>query len=177
MKPWKAIAAALALFVAGVLCGVMTEQLVAHHNNRRKPITPELVGPLGQRVAMMRRLENRLDLTPEQRTRIEVLIRESQQRLRDMWDPIAPRAEEELRHLHRGIELELTPPQRAQFKTLLSQPSRGPRTPGSSRPPGSGRRSAAGTNAPHASAGPTNGEPAAPTNAPTEPRPTNGIAP
>jgi Spy/CpxP family protein refolding chaperone len=177
VKPWKAIAAALALFVAGVLCGVMTEQLVAHHNNRRKPITPDLVGPLGQRVAMMRRLENRLDLTPEQRTRIEVLIRESQQRLRDMWDPIAPRAEEELRHLHHGIELELTPPQRAQFKTLLSQPAHSPRTPGSSRPPGSGHRSAAGTNAPHAPTGPTNSEPVARTNAPTDPRPTNGTAP
>lgn len=176
MKPWKAIAAALALFMAGAFCGVMTEQLVAQHS-RRKPITPDLVGPLGQRVAMVRRLEKRLDLTPEQRTRVEVLIRESQQRLRDMWDPIAPRAEEELRHLYRGIELELTPPQRAQFKTLLSQPSRGPRMLGSSRPPGSGRRSQAGTNAPRGSASLTNSEPAVPTNPPTEPRPTNGAAP
>ena len=176
MKPWKAIAAALALFVAGALCGVMTDQLVAHHN-RRKPIAPDLVGPLGQRVAMVRRLENRLDLTPQQRTRIEVIIRESQQRLRDMWDPIAPRAEEELRHLHREIELELTPPQRAQFKVLLSQPSRGSRMPGSSRPPGSGRRSQAGTNSLPAPASPTNGERGVPTNPPTEPRPTNGTGP
>ncbi len=160
MTPWKAILAALAIFIAGLFCGVTTDQLAARRV--RKSAAPELVGPLGQRVAMMRRLAKRLELTPEQQRRIDTLIRESQQRLRELWDPIAPKAQEEMRHLHKNIELELTPEQRARFKALLNQPPHSNRMTGSPKVPGSSRH-------PPAEANTTGGLPP-PEPAPAEPK-------
>lgn len=129
MKPWKAIVAALVLFLAGFASGTIAAQL--YRLKRPRPPIPtaptgHALQGLGQRIDVLRRLTARLNLTPAQRENIDRAIRESQERLRLMWQPIEPAAKEEVRQLRRRIAAELRPEQRERFESLLRE--RPPRT-------------------------------------------------
>jgi hypothetical protein len=122
VKAWKAIVAALVIFIAGTVSGGL-----AGHLCRAKSQKPSRAsfpgGPpapwLAERLELLRRMENKLNLTPAQCLRVDRAVRESQERIRELWEPVAPQAQEEMRQLCRRIEAELTPPQREQFKRLL----------------------------------------------------------
>jgi hypothetical protein len=130
VKPWKAIVAALLIFVAGAVSGGLAGHLY-RAKSQKPPRALFLRGPaapwLAQRLELLRRLEHKLNLTPAQCQRINRALHESQERIRELWQPVAPQAEEEMRQLHRRIEAELTPGQREQFKRLLKR--RPPRPP------------------------------------------------
>jgi hypothetical protein len=88
--------------------------------NRR----PERVGtrpPGWQRFEALRRLEDQIQLAPEQRDRIRSLIRDSEQRIRSDWEPVVPRIQAEIRELRRKISAELTPEQRERFEALFER--------------------------------------------------------
>ena len=143
MNTWKPILAALVIFAAGVVTGGLTVGL------RRQPAGPRWAAPgqgvprpwLTQRLAgqqgdLFRRMERQLALTPEQRQRLETIVRESQERIRTLADDLAPKTREELRRMRARIREELTPEQRRKFEKIdegLRQreglPKRGERPP------------------------------------------------
>ncbi|MDW8382561.1 MAG: hypothetical protein RMN51_10725 [Verrucomicrobiota bacterium] len=105
-----------------------------------RPVGPEAVPPsllpapgewprrLGS--DLQRRLEERrgefllraareLKLRPEQRVRIEQIVRESQDRIRQLWESVQPDIRRELADAQERIRKELTPEQRRAFERLL----------------------------------------------------------
>ncbi len=92
-------------------------------SNRR---TERVLGkpPGWQRFEALRRLEDQIQLTPEQRDRIRGLIRESEQRIRSDWEPVVPRIQAEIRELRKRISAELDPAQRERFEALFERRER-----------------------------------------------------
>ena len=127
MNTWKPILAALVIFAAGVVTGGLTVKL------RAPPLRPA-PGPLpmdqrpgiaprweGQIHELSKRMEKHLDLTSDQRGNIEALIRQSQKRMRGIWEEIAPRTRDEFRQMRQKIRAELTPEQRKRFEELFRE--------------------------------------------------------
>ncbi len=122
--PWKAITAALVIFAAGAVSGAMAARYYRVHS--RRAVQPGLPGGppmpwVSQRLDFIHRLADRLDLTAEQRERIDRHVRESQQRMRELWEPLAPKFKEEMHRLRKQIDDEFTPEQRVEFQRLQRQ--------------------------------------------------------
>jgi Spy/CpxP family protein refolding chaperone len=138
VSTWKPILAALVIFAAGVVTGGLTVKL------RRSPIPP----PPGPRLSDARpwpaqrwegqvrdlstRMEKHLDLTAGQRDRIEVIVGDTQKRMKTILDEVAPRTRDEFRQMRQRIREELNQDQRKKFEELFkerrfekSQPSAG----------------------------------------------------
>lgn len=77
--------------------------------------------PGGQRMEVLRHLEDSLTLDPAQRDRIRALVQQSDERIRREWDPVYPRIQGELRDLRRRVAAELRPEQRARLDALLDR--------------------------------------------------------
>jgi hypothetical protein len=132
VKEWRVILAALVIFGAGVVTGALVVNL------SRKPLRPQnvFVGPLpgpgvpanvrppwhDQRYEFVRRAERQLDLTPEQRQRIDGLVRDSQQRTKTLWEGFSPKLVEEMRKVREQVRDVLTPEQRKRFDELSAKP-------------------------------------------------------
>jgi hypothetical protein len=117
VKAWKAILAALVIFAAGVVTGGLTVRLKL--GEVVPPSAPLSSGPLRPRGELMERMQRQLYLTPPQRERIEQILRESHDRMKQLWDSIAPQAQEEHRRVNDRIRAELTPEQQSRFEELL----------------------------------------------------------
>ena len=135
MKTWKLILAALVLFAAGAVAGGAAMRLQAKAarqaaESRRGPLPPQV----WQRLEFVRRAQRDLGLSAEQRERIEGYVRESQERFRALWEPVAPAAKLEFDTLRNRINAELTPEQRQRFDKLQSERSERMRK-GEGRPP------------------------------------------
>lgn len=159
---WKIVLATVVIFGAGVITGGM----LVSYSNHAKPVrvrrpnelsvplwpnprgviqgrAPELQSALAQqRADFVLGVARELDLTPEQRSRIERIVREGQERTRAIWQKAAPELRREMEEVRESIRAELTPEQRARFEKLLKQHQRrqseespaGPRSPRESRP-------------------------------------------
>ena len=122
MKVWKVILAALVIFAAGVVTGGLTVRL-----NLQQPPTPAAPAGFGimrQRGELLDRMQRQLYLNPTQRDHIEKIIRDSHEHMRQLWDSIAPQAQEERRHVHELIRAELNQDQQKLFDQMPM--SRGP---------------------------------------------------
>lgn len=122
MKAWKVILAAVLLFTAGAATGVAVTRLrtqakVRAQAEKRSPL-PAIAW---QRYEFLRRAQRDLKLSDEQKTRIEARVKESQERFRRLWEPIAPQAREEFEQLRAQIRAELTAEQQARFDELLKK--------------------------------------------------------
>ncbi len=122
MKAWKVILAAVLLFTAGATTGVALTRLrvrakVRSEAERRSPL-PAIAW---QRYEFLRRAQRDLKLSDEQKSRIEAKVKDSQERFRRLWEPIAPQAREEFEQLRAQIRAELTPEQQARFDELLKK--------------------------------------------------------
>jgi hypothetical protein len=82
-------------------------------------------------------LERRLQLTPEQSERIERIMREGQERVREISSLVTPEIQAELKAVREDIRDTLTPEQRARFEEMLR--TRRPRPLDIERPPGERR--------------------------------------
>jgi Spy/CpxP family protein refolding chaperone len=124
VKAWKAILAALVIFCAGAVTGTLLLRL---YQNRPIPAPTRSVSPPGltQRWEFLRRLSRQLDLTSQQKHHIEQIVRQGQDRVKELYDPIAPMVNEEFRKARELILSELTPKQRKHFEELSKH--RGPR--------------------------------------------------
>lgn len=136
MKVWKIILATLVIFAAGAVTGA----LFTRNTRPLPPIADQrdpLLFPFHVQDRFLGRMQNELELDPEQRARIEKIFRESRERMKIMFDLIGPELKTELRLVHDRVLTELNAEQREKFETLLKQrPHRGPRSPrNGERPP------------------------------------------
>jgi Spy/CpxP family protein refolding chaperone len=128
VKAWKPILAALVIFAAGVVTGGLTLDL------KRPPWNPR-AGPRSDSIRkpyvsgrwdvqlreISKRMEERLDLTLDQRERITAIVRETQSRMKALWEDVAPKTREEMRQMRDKIRAELTPEQREKFEEIFKQ--------------------------------------------------------
>jgi Spy/CpxP family protein refolding chaperone len=155
LKEWKVILATLVIFGTGVVTGGLLVHLTQRPPGRLPPpfgvAQPPMgqPGPFGQRpppneqrVEFLRHITRQLELTSEQRDAIERILRESQQRTKALWEPVAAKMTEELRKTDNRIRDVLTPEQRQKFDDMRSRmrearPDRMiKRTPPGENPPG-----------------------------------------
>lgn len=124
MKPWKVILAALVIFASGIVTGA----LISSHRPvpatapvegaaANKPTGPAPLHPL--RAELLRKIEKNLNLSVDQKQKIEKIMHQSQERTRPLWDQIAPQMHEETLRVREEIRAELTPEQQQKFETLL----------------------------------------------------------
>jgi hypothetical protein len=116
--------------------GVVTGGLVARHAERGRFNRPQANQPparhiqattAGVRVEFLRRVQRDLDLTAEQRERIDRILKESQERTHTIMEPVSPLLRQELQRTKEAFREELTPAQRTRFEELLKQQNQRPR--------------------------------------------------
>ena len=115
MNTWKVILATIVIFAAGALTGAI---VVRHSAHARQ-------GPGGIRLEFLRRMARDLDLTAEQRERIDKILKESQEQTRRIMEPVAPSLNAELQRTKEEFRKVLTPEQQARFDQLLKRPQHG----------------------------------------------------
>jgi DNA-binding MarR family transcriptional regulator len=120
---------------------------------------------VGQRVEFIRHVGDRLGLSPEQRERIEKHIKESQQRMRELWEIQEPQFKAEMTRVREQVEAELTPEQREKFAELQKQRPPGDRNSNRWRDPRRRGPGGEGSTGPGPGPGPDSGRQS--TNAPT----------
>jgi hypothetical protein len=166
VNTWKVILATMVIFASGVLTGgVLVKRLAP-------PAAPPPASPQW-RFEVMRRMVTELNLTPDQRHRIERHLREAQLRTQEILEILGPDMASEMTRLRGRISDELHPDQRRRFDQLLKE---GPRRLGNRQPPRGQFPDAPGRNPsppdarplPPREGGPVN--PGAPRRLPAEPR-------
>jgi hypothetical protein len=127
VNTWKAIFAVLVIFGAGFVTGNIVNRVTEHpvpagylHNAAR---SPQQTLPLEQlrKVELMGCVQRELDLTPEQHAHIEKIISDSQERIRDLWDQVAPDIHDEYEDVKKKLCDQLTPEQKKRFDDLMKQ--------------------------------------------------------
>ena len=96
-----------------------------------------------RRIEFMLNTSRELNLSPDQREHIEHLVRESQERTRQLWERVGPQMRRELAEVKEKIREELTPQQRKRFEELMKrqqarraeEAATAPRTPRENRRP------------------------------------------
>jgi hypothetical protein len=116
MKAWKAILAALIIFCAGAATGMLL--LRAYFQRHPPAVTNVAPAPVWARLEFMRHAQKQLDLSEAQHEKIDRIITEGQNRLRSLWEPVAPEMQSALRQIREGVLAELNPQQRACFEEL-----------------------------------------------------------
>lgn len=120
MKIWKVILATLVIFSAGFLAG----GLVVKSFQPPPPMVRQTnaVPERWMQKMLLDRMKADLNLTPEQKQRVERIFAESQERMSVLWDIINPEIQTELREVRGKIRAELRPEQLEKFEQLLKRP-------------------------------------------------------
>ncbi len=128
MNYWKVILATMVIFGTGVVTGGL---LVRHvdrgwmHRPQRPTgvVRPALsLTPAGlMRADLLRRLEQELALTPEQREPANEVLKKGQERMKRLMETIEPRRREAFKKTLEEFRAVLTPEQQKRFDELLKQ--------------------------------------------------------
>jgi hypothetical protein len=129
VNTWKAILAALVIFGAGFVTGNVLNRITenpgvpAPAGSVRNPRAAQQNLPLDQlrKVELMRQVQKDLDLTPDQHAKIDKIIGDSQERIRDLWDQVAPDIHDEYEDVKKKLSEQLTPDQKKRFDDLMRQ--------------------------------------------------------
>lgn len=165
VNTWKIILVTVVIFGAGVVTGGLVARQANHLSAKQLralatasqpghwtpplqefPRRPEQELKLNidqRRIEFLLNASRELKLSPEQRERIESLIRESQERTRQLWERVGPQMRRELTEVKEKIREELTPQQRKRFEELMKrqqarraeEAAAAPRTPRENRRP------------------------------------------
>ncbi len=128
MNTWKVILATMLIFGTGVVTGGLLVRHAEGPRNRRpqqhppgalRPAQP--VTPGAMRIDFLRRLERDLDLSPDQRQPIDRILKDGQERMKKLMEPVEPRLREELKKTIEEFRQALTPEQRERFDALRKQ--------------------------------------------------------
>lgn len=116
MNRWRVILAATVIFLTGFATGGVVVRTYAPKIVKRTHVSPPL--PIGhdRRQEYIAKLDRELQLTPEQRAKVEAILAESQKRMKEIWDPMEPQVKEEYRRTRREISDILTPEQQEKMK-------------------------------------------------------------
>lgn len=139
MSPWKVILATMIIFGCGVVTGGLVVKVRTAHlrtvrvdqsghpvKDRNVSATNPGVPPWQlQRKEFLDKMDRQLDLTPEQRQKIEKVMHDSLDRTRPLWNQISPQMRDEMKRVREEIRQQLTPEQQKKFNELLKpRPSR-----------------------------------------------------
>ncbi len=119
MSAWKAIVAAIVIFIAGGVTGALVSRSLLKSGavSPGNPYPPAM--GMAQRLEYIRRLEAQLILTHEQKAGVEQALRESQDRMKTLWESISPEMRRELQSAREKIQALLTPEQNAKYQELM----------------------------------------------------------
>jgi hypothetical protein len=142
VNTWKAIFAALVIFGAGVVTGNVLNRITsktpapaiaprAGTHPSSQPLSLEQL----RKVELMGRVQKDLELTPEQHARIEKIIGDAQERIRDLWDEVAPDIHDEYDDVQKKLCSELTADQKKRFYELIKQQQQHPHKPSATNAP------------------------------------------
>jgi hypothetical protein len=133
MHRWRMAFFGLVILLAGIVIGAASIMIVAPH---------KLSGPLGPREIAIERLlaelQRYLHLTPEQREKIEPILKEDMQKLDDIRADARSEIQDILGQMNRDIAAVLTEQQKQIWQQRLNHLQRQLRPPG--RGPGEGGR-------------------------------------
>jgi len=127
VNTWKAILAAIVIFAAGGVTGgllVWRLEPPVHPRHNLGLKSGPVGSPSGMRFEFLRKAQRDLDLTPEQRERIDKLLKDSQERTRKIMEPIAPEFHAELQRAKEEFRGVLTLEQQKRFDDLLKMQHR-----------------------------------------------------
>jgi len=136
MSPWRARLAVLAVFVAGLVCGIVASHLMRYRIPRRPSENPAGVAGM-----IVRRLDRELHLTPAQRTVIQGAATRAREDANRLMQPLMPQMTAVFERLRNETRAALDPDQRRRFDRMLEQrhppfgPMWGPLPPGPGAPP------------------------------------------
>jgi Spy/CpxP family protein refolding chaperone len=108
----KLVTYVLAIFLAGAGSGA----LIAWQVCRRVPATPLPPAEIGARLRA--RFQSRLDLTPEQRQKVDPMIDKAMRRVEAIRQETASHVFANVSNLHEQMLTVLTPEQKARFEEL-----------------------------------------------------------
>ena len=136
------------VFLAGVGTGMLVDRYapIGALPRTRPMFSGRMFAPAERPPdVLMRRLADHLQLTPEQRTKIQAIFASRSTELHHLQADLRARFEDEQRTLHQQIEQVLTPEQQKRFRELVDRPPAGrpgggPRWPGGGPGQGRGRR-------------------------------------
>jgi hypothetical protein len=121
----------MVIFGTGVVTGGLLVGHVGHIRHARPPRASNAnhqaqqpSSPGGLRLDLLRRLQSELSLTPEQKERIDAILRQGQERTRKIMDPVRPQLQEEFRKVKAAFRDALAPEQQQRFDELLKQQPR-----------------------------------------------------
>lgn len=128
MSAWKVILVTVVIFGTGVVTGTLLAKRTAPAAAPQAPepsisrrmdsgSKPELA----RRQSFLDRIQQELEITPDQETQIEQILCDGQVRTRKLWEEIAPQMKEEFNASQDQIREVLTPEQRDQFEKLLKK--------------------------------------------------------
>ena len=127
MNSWRVILATMVIFGTGVVTG----GLLVHHSERGRDRRPQRVGNAVRpaqpstagvmRLDFLRRMEQELDLTPQQREPIDRILKEGQDRTKKIMEMVEPRRREEFRKTIEEFRAVLTPAQRDRLDAIMKQ--------------------------------------------------------
>lgn len=153
MNAWKVVCATLVIFVAGIVTGAtlvrfaqgprqwrVQQHQVAEHRTQpgighpgtpnlpNEPRLPNAANPQGGLLSreFIQVLERQLRLTPEQRARVDKIMVDGQERVRELRSRIDPELRKELQQTREQIRAVLTPEQREQFEQMMKRSPRRP---------------------------------------------------
>jgi len=127
VKTWKVILATMVIFGAGVVTGGLLVRSTARFPHNRQQLGAGQLhaaqpGPPGiMRLDLLRRMERDLDLRPDQRERVDKILKEGQERTKEIMEPIEPDLHEVVQQAREQFLAVLTPEQRTRFDALLKQ--------------------------------------------------------
>jgi hypothetical protein len=110
---WKLIAGLLLVFVLGILVGSVGTAFYLKH--RFTPLTKE---PKARKTFIMKRLSEKLDLTPDQQAKIEPIINQMIEKRREYYRKSRPEIEKIMEKGFAAIKLKLTENQKKKLDEL-----------------------------------------------------------
>ena len=105
-----AAVALFATFLVGILVGVAADRMIIlRYMHRRPPGAAEF---------LMKRLDRRLDLTPQQERQVTIILQNGELRIGNVWGKVGPQIRQEIERTNSEIERVLTPEQRVKFAEI-----------------------------------------------------------
>jgi hypothetical protein len=119
MKNWKAWIWVIAIFVSGMILGVIAGHLVTVKKAQEAARDPEV-----RRQMIVKRLSRKLDLTEDQRKSVDAIVADAQVSIRDLRKEVEPRFSEIIRNSERQITEVLNAEQQEEFRKLMEEKRR-----------------------------------------------------
>jgi len=128
-KTWQVILATIVIFVAGLVTGGATALGVVRWVVRHRGMNPPAFGMAGQRAGpmmgfgpqLMRNLENRLELTADQKARIAPIVERTATELSQNRREVQQRSAAAIERMQGDVAPILTPEQLVKFDDLIAK--------------------------------------------------------